>query len=106
MRRALLLALAALALVGPSLQAEAGGDATVTMNNLAYDPQVLVVRAGGTVTWVNGDSIEHTVTLDGVWDSGEMWPGDRYARAFDAPGTFPYRCVFHLFMVGAVVVEA
>ena len=105
MLRATLGALAALALLAPSVLVTAGGGASVSMHDLKFDPQVLTIHAGDTVTWSNDDAIEHTVTLDGVWDSSELWPGDSYARTFDLPGPFPYRCVYHFTMVAAVVVE-
>lgn len=38
--------------------------ATVTITGLEFQPSVLTVSAGTTVTWVNNDDTAHTVTSD------------------------------------------
>lgn len=82
----------------------------------AYDPPVIRVAVGTTVTWVNRDRVVHTVTSgrsdgrvgtpDGRFDSGDLEPGDRFSVTFDEPGTFTYYCVPHPWMRGTVIVES
>ena len=68
----------------------------VSLRNVAFDPETLVVLAGATVTWVNEEGLPHTATSDtGLWDSGTLNENDSYPRTFDTPGVFPYHCAFH-----------
>lgn len=103
MRPAMLLPLA---LLLPAL-AGAAEEHHVTILDLAYDPQVLAVRMGDTVTWTNADGLEHTVTaFDLAFDSGNMEDGATFSHTFDLPGAHPYFCLYHPLMEGAVVVAA
>ena len=60
------------------------------------------ITAGDTVTWSVSAGF-HTVTqcnasfsnCGGGFESGDLEPGNTYARTFDTPGTYPYRCEFH-----------
>lgn len=85
---------------------------TVSMEDNFFDEQNVTIQVGGTVTWVySGDGRAHTTTSnDGIWDSGEMGPGDDpFEWTFDETGTFPYHCIPHrdVGMIGTVtVVEA
>lgn len=73
------------------------GNATVVkMENYVYDPEVLHVEPGTTVTWVNEDSVYHTVTWDdGTVDSGRIEAGGSWSHTFTEPGTFLYHCTPH-----------
>lgn len=82
----------------------------------AYSPAGLRVPVGTTVTWRNDDSVIHTVTSgtstgtvttpDGVFDSGDLLPGETFSFTFTEPGSFDYFCTPHPWMVGSIVVEA
>lgn len=90
----------------PASVPPAGGDA-VTIAGFAFDPASLTVKVGATVTWTNKDTATHTV----VWDDGSQGSGSLtdggapYARTFDTPGTFAYKCGLHGQMTGTIVVE-
>lgn len=76
------------------------------VNIFAYEflPGNLEVTAGTTVTWINNDVIDHTVTAsDGSFDSGTMLPGDSFSHTFDEPGTFEYLCSTHRGMAPAII---
>ena len=77
---------------------------TVEMVRNCFGTTVLRVAPGTDVTWVNRDEIAHRV--DGVgWSVREDVAGGAQAtQRFDAPGTYPYVCVLHPGMFGAVVV--
>lgn len=83
-----------------------GEGVEVGLVNRCYEPNVIRVAAGGTVTWTNEDADAHTVT--GVADSfgnyDELAKGDSVSYTFDEAGVFPYFCVLHPSMAGAVVV--
>ena len=81
-----------------------GEGTTVDMVGNCFGTTVLRVAPGTEVTWVNRDEIAHRV--DGVgWSVREdLDGGARATLRFDDEGTFPYVCVLHPGMFGAVVV--
>jgi plastocyanin len=81
----------------------------VTVQNNAYNPNpvVVVVGVNNTVTWVNYDSVAHTVTADdGSFDSGLIQPGGSYTHTFTTPGTYEYNSTVQPGMTGKLEVEA
>jgi hypothetical protein len=72
----------------------------------AFNPSVITVNAGDTVTWTNYGFTVHTVTSNTfLWDSGPIYPGSSYSRVFDTPGVFGFYDVFYpAFMSGTVQV--
>jgi len=83
----------------------APASAAVSISNFAFDPGVLEIAAGTTVTWTNNDGANHTVTADdGSFDSGSFGSGATFSFTFDTPGTFTYHCDIHSNMTGSVVV--
>ena len=71
----------------------------------AYSPTVVVIPAGGAVTWKNNDTVAHTTTSDtGIWNA-PLAAGDSYTRTFAAAGTFTFACSIHAAMTGRVVVQ-
>lgn len=94
-------------------EAAAGGE-TVTIKTFNFDPDPLTVPAGTTITFVNEDSINHSVTpgtRDAAGDEFEegvmAGKGDEFELTLDEPGTYDYFCKFHPGegMTGQVVVE-
>jgi len=80
-------------------------ETTVHMQGRQFDPVTIMVPAGTTVTWVNDDSVAHTVTArDDSFDSGTLDPGDTFQYTFDTPGAYEYVCIFHAGMAGTVIV--
>ena len=68
-----------------------------------YNPAMLNIQIGDTVTWTNIDSEVHTVssanvTLDGgVYFHDTLLPDEIYSVTFDTTGTYFYSCLikFH-----------
>ncbi len=84
----------------------------VIMQNTSYNPQTLTIAKGDTVTWVNKDSFDHTVTSgtpghpSGLFDSGNIGPNGTFSYVFNSTGTFPYYCKIHLDkMTGTIIVQ-
>jgi len=76
-----------------------------------WDPPVVTVGVGETVTWSNDDTAAHTVTSgsaadgpDGVFDSSLFMAGTTFDVTFDEAGTFDYFCMVHPWMAGQVIV--
>jgi plastocyanin len=95
---------AATALPAPSAQA---ADMEVNIDQFAFAPQRITVKAGTTVTWINGDDIPHTVAASSkLFKSTALDTNDRFSFTFTTPGTYEYFCSLHPHMTGAIVVEA
>lgn len=72
-----------------------------------FTPETITVNVGDTVTWSNTTQAPHTSTSDdGVWDSGNIAPGETYSFTFEEAGTYGYFCAYHEDQVGTVVVQA
>jgi plastocyanin len=78
----------------------------------AFQPNPVVVKANGTITWMNKDNVVHTVTSGGgfsssdrgkEFDSGML--GATYSHRFATTGTFDYFCQIHPSMRGMVMVR-
>jgi plastocyanin len=81
-----------------------GSGDTVAMTKACFTPSVLRVDPGTEVTFVNKDPITHNVSASEWGSNGDLYEGDRFAVTFDREGTFPYACMYHYGMTGAVVV--
>ncbi|HEY2958449.1 MAG TPA: cupredoxin family copper-binding protein [Actinomycetota bacterium] len=85
--------------------AQGGGANAVTIDNLAFSPATLNVKAGQQVTWTNKQDIAHTVTADGGAFDHQMPPGATFSFTFDKAGSFPYHCTIHPSMTAKVEVS-
>jgi plastocyanin len=72
-----------------------------------YQPQVVRVRPGQRVVWVNATGDYDTVTFISatIPSSGGIPPGGTFAAVFRHPGTYRYYSSYNSGEVGAVVVE-
>ncbi len=86
--------------------APAGGTVyQVTIKDFAFSPEVITIKVGDTVTWTEQDAVHHTVTAEGIWNSGDLGQGKTYSKTFDEAGTYGYICNYHPNMQGRVIVE-
>jgi len=102
----------------------ASNSTLVLILNYAYVPAQLTITAGTTVTWVNRDSVGHTVTEGDpaspkqpalrIFDSSNeastgkvqlMQGGDSWSYTFNTPGTYTYYCIVHPYMTGQIIVQ-
>ena len=110
-------AVACMALWGGSGIAWAGGGChippttgrgdSVDITDLCFDATVLHVEPGTEVTWTNRDAMTHVVVGRRrlVGRSGiSLLQGDTVRYRFDEDGVYPYSCLIHPGMVGAIVV--
>ena len=82
------------------------GGVQVVMENLAFDPASITIKAGESVTWTNNDSTTHTITADnGEFESSSIAAGSTFTFQFDNAGTYAYHCSIHPSMKATVVVE-
>lgn len=82
--------------------------AAITIRNYSFDPAVMKVAAGATVTWSNSDGDVHTIkSQEGpeAFQSPALDSGGHYSFTFRHPGTYKYICSVHPFMHGVIVVQ-
>ena len=102
-RRGALIVGCALAVIGGTAAAADAPTRDVAIPGKAYDPARITVLAGTTVTWRNGDSLNHTVSADNdAFDSGYLAPGGSFSYTFAKQGHYAYNCLIHKFMKGSV----
>ncbi|GEM_PF-1355582 len=79
----------------------------LVFDNRYFSPSNLTVKAGDVVTWINRDSVTHTVTdLSGQKAFDEvLGPGQRFSYRFERRGVYVYYCVVHPWKGGEVRVE-
>jgi plastocyanin len=78
----------------------------IVIQNFAFEPSTLTVKAGTKVTWVNRDDEPHTATAtDKRFNSKTLENGDRFSTEFTEPGTYKYYCALHPKMTGQVIVK-
>jgi plastocyanin len=81
---------------------------TVQIINFSFQPSIIRIKAGTTVTWIQKDNATHTVTSTnpaGLFDSGNLAQGQQFTFTFSNPGTYEYKCSIHSSMTGKVIVE-
>jgi plastocyanin len=79
----------------------------IGISNFCFDPTIFRVEPGETVTWVNKDSVPHSVLgANASWGGFDpiRRDGGEVSYRFVHPGVYPYSCTIHVGMVGAVVV--
>jgi plastocyanin len=70
-----------------------------------FDPKMIEIEAGQTVTWTNEDNFTHTVEVEGQEDH-KVGQGGSVEITFDEPGTYEYVCTLHSRdMEGTVIVR-
>lgn len=95
----------------------------VKIENLKFVPEVITVKPGTTIQWINLDPIDHDVTSgtsiigrasrdlkktkfpDGKFQSGLFKKGQTFSVTVEEKGEQPYYCNAHPFMIGKIVVE-
>jgi amicyanin len=85
--------------------ADATESASVSISQMRFATPTVTIKAGGTVTWTNAESMPHTVTAsNGSFDSPQLGAGDTFSHTFAEPGTYEYYCKLHPMMRATVVV--
>ena len=77
-----------------------------------FEPSLLHIKVGDTVTWINDDDRGHPVasipgqgTNDKELFSEPIAPGKSMSHTFKKAGEYPYFCYIHYVMMGAIIVE-
>jgi 3',5'-cyclic-AMP phosphodiesterase len=78
----------------------------IGIDNFAFTPSPLRVKAGTTVTWINKDDVPHLIvnTQNKFKQSGVLDTDQRFSATLTKPGTYDYFCSLHPKMQGKIVV--
>jgi plastocyanin len=63
---------------------------TVGISNGTFDPAQVEVASGIPVTFVNEDTVAHTLSLEGLFDTSEIPAGSSYPVTLEGTGTVTY----------------
>lgn len=73
-----------------------GGEAKVSMNQMAFTPKELKVKAGTTVVWVNDDvtghAVQHMASKPLFQTSADLQKGESFKYTFSKSGTYDVVC--------------
>ncbi len=90
----------------PAVSAQAA-DTNINIDQFAFTPQRVTVKAGATVVWSNDDDVPHTVASSTkAFKSKALDTSDKFSFTFTTPGVYEYFCSLHPHMTGTIVVEA
>jgi len=76
---------------------------TINIQNNAFNPSSVQIAVGGTVKWVNMDSVKHE-PKGRVFDSGPLGQNGTFEYTFKSAGTYNYQCAIHPSMLGTIKV--
>jgi plastocyanin len=88
-----------------SAAAGPGKDHTVTIENMQFNPQELIVHRGDRIVWVNKDLFPHTATAAKVFDSGSIASNASWSYVAAKSGEYAYGCTFHPTMKAKITVQ-
>lgn len=98
-------------------------DILLDQSEIHYSPDKLTIPRGAKVTWLNKSYYSQSATCDPnqakngavaslpkgaqSWDSGLLYPGQRFSKTFDTPGTYVYFSLPRLSptTVGTIIVK-
>lgn len=93
----------------PTPQAAVPGvtETKIDIQNFAFAPSSLTVKAGQKILVTNHDGMGHTVTAkDKSFDTGTI--NQNETKTFTAPmkaGSYHFSCAFHIRMTGVLIVQ-
>lgn len=78
-------------------------DHAVRIKGTSFEPAVVAVAVGDTVTFTNTSRALHTATAeDGSFDTGRLKMGETATVTVESAGTIAFRCAIHPGMRGAI----
>ena len=83
------------------------GPNEIGIDNFAFTPRVLTVKAGTTVTFINKDDVPHLIvsTQNKFKPSKVLDTDQRFSTTLAKPGSYDYFCSLHPMMQGKIVVN-
>jgi plastocyanin len=99
--------LSLVALGGEMKTADSTKQNRIEIKDFAFNPQIITVKSGEKVTWINRDEEPHTVvSVEKQFKKSTALDTDQeFTITAGAPGTYTYFCSVHPKMTGTIVVE-
>jgi plastocyanin len=76
----------------------------VDITSTGYNPAIISVPRGTTVTWTNRDVVSHIIRGTEFNSGGSIAPGNTFSQMFNTPGSYDYSDSSNSSMSGTVVV--
>ena len=78
----------------------------IEIKDFAFNPQIITVKSGEKITWINRDEEPHTVvSVEKQFKKSTALDTDQeFTITAGAPGTYTYFCSVHPKMTGTIVV--
>ena len=94
------------------LSESASDNTVVVIRDFMMTPDVVTIPAGATVTWINNDSVSHTIASNPhpdhsilpELDSIVINPGESFSFRFTTMGEWGYHSHLHPIVTGKVIV--
>jgi plastocyanin len=77
---------------------------TVTIANMAFGKLPASLKVGDTITFVNNDTVPHTVTARDHSFDLRLAPRKSDKLTLKKAGSFPFYCIYHVAMKGTLSV--
>ncbi len=79
---------------------------TISIQNMAFNPNNLTVRSGTNVQWINNDNKQHQIMSDsGAFQSNVLNPGDSYNFYFAKSGIYGYHDALNPTITGTITAQ-
>ena len=79
---------------------------TVIIGNFKFTPEVLTVKPGDRIVWVNQDIVPHTATaFDKSWDTGVIGSNESKEMVVKEGEALAYFCFYHPVMKAKLLLE-
>ena len=96
-----------------TIEAGSGTGVSKDKSGRLLSPDLLMIRRGDTVTWMNNDKVGHTVTsgkpsdtqTGTIFDSSLIKAGGVYSFTFTGSGDCPYFDMIHPWIIGMIMVR-
>ncbi len=105
LRRGLLLASISLG-ISSVAHSQAAPSHVVTMSDMSYGSIPGDLKVGDTITWINRDTVAHTVTARDRSFDLHVNPGKSASLTLSKAGTIAFYCALHSMMRGSLKVAA
>ena len=77
---------------------------------LSFNPAILTIKTGTTVTWMNQDEAVYQIASDSgttvAFTSGSLATGKSFLFTFTQPGTYTYHFTYHPSMKCTIIVQS
>ena len=88
--------------------AVSGNQVAIAIQGFAFNPQLVTLKTGTTVTWTDKDGVAHTVTSSSgpaSFNSGALAASSgTFHFTITQAGTYRYHCMIHPYMTATIVV--